>query len=86
MKGKELEYGENLLNTLIRAASTNLREIKIFDNIKFSLETLETFFENWRGRPAISIFTHQWHYKEDDYIKLINKYKNDDVIKVFNKL
>ena len=84
MKGKELKYGKNLLNALIRAVSTNLREIKIYDDIKFSLETLETFFENWRGRTAISIFTYRWYRGDEDYIKLINKYKNDGVIKVFD--
>jgi len=54
-EGKELEYGEYLSNVLIRSAPINLREIGIPDEITFSLKILETFFEKWRGRPAISI-------------------------------
>src|SRR5439155_7182874 len=50
---KELEYTENLLNVLIRAAPVNLRVIAFGFNIKFSLKILEEFLEKWRGRPAI---------------------------------
>ncbi len=75
---------KKLLKILIRSASTNLRKIKFFDDIQFSLKNLEEFLENWRGRPALSIYTNNAIYKTDDYIKLINKYKNDGVIKEFN--
>ena len=62
-----------------------IKKIQIYDNsIKFSLKALETFFEKWRGRPAITIFTSQsYYYSGKDYKKLINKYKNDGVIKDF---
>ncbi|GBC31734.2 hypothetical protein GLOIN_2v1874979 [Rhizophagus irregularis DAOM 181602=DAOM 197198] len=45
--------------------------------VKFSLESLEEFFEKWRGRPALSIVTCNRIYKEDNYVKLINRYKNN---------
>jgi hypothetical protein len=79
----ELEYGDYLSSVLIRDASTNLRVIYIPYNIKFSLKTLETFFENWKGRAAISIFmgTPYFYRKHDSYMKLINKYKIEGVIK-----
>src|SRR5438034_5546649 len=80
---KSSENEEELLKILIRSASTNLRELRFFDDFKFSLEALEEFLEKWRGRPALSILTSDPIYKGDDYIKLINKYKNDGVIKDF---
>ncbi len=78
-----LEKGEELLKILIRSSSTNLREIRFFDNFKFSLKSLEEFLEKWRDRPALSILTCDPIYIEDEYVKLINKYKNDGVIKDF---
>jgi hypothetical protein len=81
---KIFEYGEELSKILIRSSSTNLREIRFFDQFKLSLKILEEFFENWRGRPALSILTSDPIYGTEDYVKLINKYKNDDgVIKDF---
>ncbi|GBC09203.1 hypothetical protein RclHR1_08690006 [Rhizophagus clarus] len=81
---KVYEYGEELLKILIRSASTNLREIRFFDQFKFSLKILEEFFENWRGRSALTILTFDSIYGREDYVNLINKYKNDDgVIKDF---
>ncbi|CAG8696951.1 9969_t:CDS:2 [Rhizophagus irregularis] len=79
---KHLEYGEELLKILIRSSHNNLREIR-FLYVKFSLESLEEFFEKWRGRPALSIVTCNRIYKEDNYVKLINRYKNNGVIKDF---
>ncbi|RIA80102.1 hypothetical protein C1645_882356 [Glomus cerebriforme] len=74
---KILENGEELLRTLIRSAPINLREIRFFDDFKFSLQALEEFLKKWRGRPALSILTSDHIYKGEDYIKLINEYKND---------
>ena len=76
------EIGEDLLKVLIRSAPTNLREIRFFNDFKFSLETLEEFLGKWKGQP-LSILTSDPIYKGDDYIELINKYKNDGVIKDF---
>ncbi|RIA87401.1 hypothetical protein C1645_827821 [Glomus cerebriforme] len=80
---KILENGEELLKALIRSAPTNLREIRFFNDFKFSLEALEEFLKKWIGRPTLSIFTTDYIYEDDDYMKLINKYKDDRVIKDF---
>ncbi|CAB4442349.1 unnamed protein product [Rhizophagus irregularis] len=80
---KSNSYGENLLKVLIKAAPINLREIRFFNDFKFSLEALEEFLEKWRGRPAISILTTDYIYESENYKILIDKYKNDGVIKDF---
>ncbi|RGB32910.1 hypothetical protein C1646_816374 [Rhizophagus diaphanus] len=85
--GKELEFGDYLSSVLIREASTNLREIVIpHCDIKFSLETLETFFEKWKGRPAVSLHFEDIHFyrKDNSYMKLFDKYKIEGVIKDTN--
>ncbi|CAB4404173.1 unnamed protein product [Rhizophagus irregularis] len=85
-EARELEFGDNLLNVLIREASTNLREIRISYGIKFSLKTLETFLEKWKGRPAVSLyFNNTYFYRKDNsYMKLFDKYKIEKVIKDTN--
>ncbi|GBC03334.1 hypothetical protein RclHR1_05070018 [Rhizophagus clarus] len=84
-KERELEYGEYLSNVLIREASTNLRDVGFSSDIKFSLKDLETFFEKWKGRPAISIYmNNNYFYQDDSYKKLISKYKTEGVIKYIN--
>ncbi|RIA84717.1 hypothetical protein C1645_404713 [Glomus cerebriforme] len=80
---KIMENGAELLKALIRSAPTNLREIKFFEHFKFSLQALEEFLIQWRGRPALSILTTDNIYRGEDYMKLINEYKNDGVIKDF---
>ncbi|PKC11882.1 hypothetical protein RhiirA5_397225 [Rhizophagus irregularis] len=45
---KNYEYGEELLKIIIRSSSTNLREIRFFEQFILTLKTLEEFFENWR--------------------------------------
>ncbi|CAB4421636.1 unnamed protein product [Rhizophagus irregularis] len=84
--GRELEFGDYLSNVLIREASTNLREIRIPYNIEFSLKTLETFLEKWKGRPAVSLyFDSAYFYRKDNsYMKLFDKYKIEKVIKDIN--
>jgi hypothetical protein len=79
----EEETGKKLLKVLIRSAPKNLREIRFFENFKFSLNNLEEFFKNWKDRPALSILTSDPLYKEEEYVKLINKYKDNRVIKEF---
>ncbi|GBB90138.1 hypothetical protein RclHR1_01700001 [Rhizophagus clarus] len=83
-KEKELEFGKYLLNVLVREASINLKEIRIPSDIRFSSITLETFFEKWKGRPAITILMDepQFYQSDDSYKKLISKYKG--VIKHIN--
>ena len=78
-----LSNGKELLKVLIRSAPTKLRELRLYNHFKFSLESLEKFLEEWRGRPALSILTSDSIYKGENYIKLINKYKNDGIIKDF---
>ncbi|PKK65552.1 hypothetical protein RhiirC2_785996 [Rhizophagus irregularis] len=78
-----LKNGEKLLKILIRSAPTNLREIRFICDVEFSLDVLEEFFEKWRGRPALSILTYKSIYKEENYVKLINKYKNNGIIEDF---
>uniref|UniRef100_U9TQQ5 Uncharacterized protein n=1 Tax=Rhizophagus irregularis (strain DAOM 181602 / DAOM 197198 / MUCL 43194) TaxID=747089 RepID=U9TQQ5_RHIID len=75
--GNELEFGDYLSNVLIKVASTNLRKLIIPFDIRFSLKTLETFFEKWKGRPAISIHFDDYYFyqKDDSYVKLFDKYK-----------
>jgi hypothetical protein len=79
---KILENGEEFLKVLIKSKPTNLREIRFFNDVKFSLEALEEFFGKWRGCPLI-VLTTDSIYEDDDYKELINKYKNDGVIKDF---
>ncbi|EXX54889.1 uncharacterized protein OCT59_012950 [Rhizophagus irregularis] len=78
--------GEELLKILIRSAPTNLKEIRLGDDFKFSLENLEDFLEKWRSRRALSIFTIDPIYLREDYKNLINKYKSEGVIKNFDYL
>ncbi|GBC31830.1 uncharacterized protein OCT59_012973 [Rhizophagus irregularis] len=78
-----LKYGEELLKILIRSAPTNFKEIRFDSEFKFSLEMLEEFLENWRGRRALSLFTTDPIYIGEDYTELINKYKSNGVIKDF---
>ncbi|CAB4425884.1 unnamed protein product [Rhizophagus irregularis] len=83
----EFIYGDYLLNMLIREASTNLREIGIPYDIKLSLKTLETFFEKWKGRPAVSIYLGDINFyrnNNNSYMKLFDKYKIEGVIKNIN--
>src|SRR6266542_1944728 len=81
---KLLKYGEKLSKALVEFASNNLRIIKFSKyHFKFSLKTLESLLENWRGRTALSIITSDPDYENEGYVKIINKYKNDGVIKDF---
>ena len=72
-----------LLRILSSSAPKNLREIKLFDYITFSLQTLEEFFENWRGRHSLSIVTSDYTYIRNDYLELIERYKKDGLIEDF---
>jgi hypothetical protein len=82
-KTVEVEDGEHLSNVLIRAASKNLREIIFNYEIRFTSKTLETFFEKWRGRPAISISVSAAYCQSDEFINLVNKYIVEGIIKEF---
>jgi hypothetical protein len=83
VNNEDEEAGEDLLNTLIRSAPTNLNEIRFLNNFKFSLESLENFLEGWKGRHVISIYTSNPIHKENSYMNLVNRYKNIGVIKNF---
>ncbi|GET04870.1 hypothetical protein GLOIN_2v1764020 [Rhizophagus clarus] len=84
---KILEYGEILLKMLISSTPTNLKEIRFYGDFKFSIEALEEFLRNWKGR-SLSILTFNFMllsniYEVGDYKKLIDEYKNNGVIKDF---
>jgi hypothetical protein len=81
-KEKKLENGEEILKVLIKSAPTNLREIRFFNDFKFSLKALKEFLKSWKG-CALTIITSDTIYEGEDYKELINKYKNDGVIKDF---
>ncbi|GBC06391.1 hypothetical protein RclHR1_00680035 [Rhizophagus clarus] len=78
-----LENGEILLKILISSAPISLKEIRFYDDFKFSLENLEEFLVKWRGRPALSILTIDPIYIIPSYTEMITKYKRDGVIKDF---
>ncbi|RIA81161.1 hypothetical protein C1645_881758 [Glomus cerebriforme] len=78
-----LEYEIELLKVLIRSAPTNLKEFRFIDDFEISLQALEEFLKQWKGRPALSILTTCHIYNGEDYKRLINKYKNEEVIKDF---
>ncbi|GES99137.1 hypothetical protein GLOIN_2v1764020 [Rhizophagus clarus] len=80
---KIFKNGEILLKILIRSAPPNFKEIRFYDEFKFSLESLEDFLRAWKGRPALSIITSDSIYEGINYKVLINKYKSYGVIKDF---
>ncbi|CAG8654008.1 15138_t:CDS:2 [Funneliformis mosseae] len=86
---KRLLSGEKLSKALIRSAPFNLRRL-VFNGInhdygpRFSFKTLKDFFENWKGRTSLSIFTPDRHYKAKEYDEMISGYLNDGVIKDFS--
>ena len=58
-----------------------MRIIKFSEyDFKFSLKTLESLLESWKGRTALSFITSDQIYKREEYMEIINKYKNDGVI------
>jgi hypothetical protein len=77
------DKSSELLEILSRSAPNSLREIRLFACITFSLEILGEFFEKWKGRHPLSIFTCDSTYIRSDYVELIEKYKKDGVIKDF---
>ncbi|RIA94278.1 hypothetical protein C1645_873543 [Glomus cerebriforme] len=83
-----LGNGAELFKALIRSAPTNLRELRFYCDFEFyfSLQELEEFLEEWRGRPSFSIFTTGQIYRKEDYKRLINKYKKYGVIKDFKSV
>ncbi|GBC31937.2 hypothetical protein GLOIN_2v1764020 [Rhizophagus irregularis DAOM 181602=DAOM 197198] len=78
-----LEKKANDLNFL-KVHFQYVEEIRFYDDFKFSLKSLENFFENWKNRPSLSILTNDLTYMEEDYVELINRYKNNGVIKDFD--
>src|SRR3989337_3693007 len=78
---KLLGYGEKFSKALIEFAPKNLRTIEFSEyDFKFSLKTLESLLEGWRGRTALSVITSDQVYEKEEYMEIINKYKNDGVI------
>jgi len=81
---EKLEYIEKSSKALIEFAPKSLRMIKFPNDFKFSLKTMETFLEHWRGRTGLSIVTSNFDYEKKEYMEIITKYKNDGVIKDFS--
>ncbi|GBB99906.1 hypothetical protein RclHR1_03680001 [Rhizophagus clarus] len=79
---KMIENGSKLLKILIES-TTNLREIRFFNDFKFSLKDLKEFLRNWSGRPALSLLTSDHIYERNDYKTLIDEYKDAGIIKDF---
>ncbi|EXX76889.1 uncharacterized protein OCT59_016002 [Rhizophagus irregularis] len=70
----------NLFRILTRSSPTNLFKFK-FSFSQIDLDSLELFFENWKGRhPMILQFVRQ----TEDIEVLIEKYKSEGVIKNYN--
>jgi hypothetical protein len=82
-KKRRFEYGERLFKMLVKSAPISIRELRFFDQFKISLETLGIFLENWKGRPALSIFTCDHEYQNDEYMEIVNKYRYDGVVEDF---
>ncbi|EXX60171.1 uncharacterized protein OCT59_017666 [Rhizophagus irregularis] len=78
------EYGEKLLQILIKSSPTNLREIRFYYEFSCSLKALEDFLEKWRGYP-LSIVMYNYTYKGNvkTYKNLIKKYKKNGKLKDF---
>ncbi|CAB4431264.1 unnamed protein product [Rhizophagus irregularis] len=79
---KILKNGEELLKVLISSAPINLKEIRFYNDFRFSLEVLEEFLREWRG-CALSILISDLFYERKDFKKLFDKYKNNGTIKDF---
>lgn len=71
-----------MLKVLISSAPINLKEIRFYNDFRFSLEVLEEFLREWRG-CALSILTSDLFYERKDFKKLFDKYKNNGTIKDF---
>ncbi|CAB4402882.1 unnamed protein product [Rhizophagus irregularis] len=78
-----LNNGEELLRVLIRSMPTNLKEIRYCCKFRFSLENLEEFLKEWKGRQALSLFT-TGNDISDNCTKVINK--REGVIEKFENL
>ncbi|RIA82696.1 hypothetical protein C1645_880906 [Glomus cerebriforme] len=79
----KLLYGENFSKVLINSEPFNLREIRFCDYFKFSLFSLQSLLDNWKGGFLLTFLTSDPIYISDDYSKLINNYKNIGLIKDF---
>ncbi|CAG8450210.1 13510_t:CDS:1 [Funneliformis mosseae] len=85
---EKFESGEKLSRALTQSAPDNLTEIRFgeifpYSGFKFSLKTLDTFFDNWRGRKALSMYACDLEYKKVEYAEIIKKYIDEGVIKEF---
>jgi hypothetical protein len=78
----DIIIGDKLLDILI-SSKTNLKEIRFFNNFRFSSKSLGSFFEKWKGRSALSLLTCDTTYQKKYYKTLIKKYKDEGVIKKF---
>ncbi|GBC04990.1 hypothetical protein RclHR1_00060003 [Rhizophagus clarus] len=85
-------YGEfdwdRLFLILTRSSPINLFKFKfnISPKIPIKVETLKSFFDNWRGRHPMSLRFFQTDEVKEKYIDLIEKYKIEGIVRNFKYL
>jgi hypothetical protein len=88
------KLGDKLLNILIKSAPHTLYKIQ-FHSYRFSLESLERFFHDWRGRKSLWFYPviiedyieHLFHASDfnDKFLDMIEKYINEGIVKKYEK-
>ncbi|CAI2163998.1 14802_t:CDS:1 [Funneliformis geosporum] len=79
--------GNELLEIITRSAPIGLHKIKVYKNLEISLNSLITFFENWKGRIPLYFHTIMSYSKlNKDYLDIIEKYKNEGILKEYKDL
>ncbi|GBB99212.1 hypothetical protein RclHR1_03450007 [Rhizophagus clarus] len=73
---KNDNLGNELLNILIKISPKSLTNITISGNIKYSIDTLENFFESYRGRKSLC-----FNIYDKKYLEIIKKYANEGIVK-----
>jgi len=79
--------GNELLEIITRSAPISLHKIKVYKNLEISLDSLITFFENWRGRIPLCFHTIMSYSKLDkDYLDIIEKYEKEGILREYKNL
>ncbi|GBB87622.1 hypothetical protein RclHR1_01410005 [Rhizophagus clarus] len=73
--------GNKLLNLLIEKSPKNLYKIGFYFNWKFDYNSLDLFFNNWKGRKSLLLETGEKNNFLLNYPGLIEKYESNGVIK-----
>ncbi|CAG8648253.1 10602_t:CDS:2 [Funneliformis caledonium] len=79
--------GNELLEIITRSAPIGLHKIKVYKNLEISLNSLITFFDNWRGRMPLYFHTIMSYSKlNKDYLDIIEKYEKEGILKEYKDL